>query len=111
MDSEDEENKIGDDSRVVHEDLALFINQENNVTIVKKLVEENNQLKDLVSRMKESAFKTENDINQLLTEYESFENFKKYILAHFKTIGENTKDVKVQLDKLTEKYNKLQFTC
>ena len=104
-----ENQHIKNNSHLINNDFALLINNENNVSIVKKLVDENNQLKDILSKMKENAFKTDNEINQLMNEYENLENFKKFILTHFKTIGDNTKEFKVQLDKLSTKYNKIQF--
>jgi hypothetical protein len=93
----------------VNDEIALMLNNDNNYNVVKKLVEENNQLKDIMSKMKETAFKTENDIHHLMNEYENFENFKKFILTNFKTISENSKDFKQKLDKVTEKYNKIEF--
>ena len=59
--------------------------------------------------MKENAFKSENDINHLINEFENFENFKKFILTNFKTISENIKGFKKQLDQISEKFNKIQF--
>ncbi len=93
----------------MNDEIALMLNNDNNYNVVKKLVEENNQLKDIMSKMKETAFKTENDIHHLMNEYENFENFKKHILTNFKAIIENSKDFKQQLDKVTEKYNKIEF--
>ena len=89
---------------IVNDDMGQLVNSEN-----KKLIDENNQLKEILSKMKETAFKTENDINQIMNEYENLENFKKFILTNFKTISENNKDFKQRLDKMSDKFNKIEF--
>jgi cell division protein FtsB len=94
---------------VNNEELVLLINGDNNIIVVKKLIEENGQLKDTIAKLKENAFKTENEINNLMGEYENLENFKKFILTNFKSIADKSKEFQLQLDRMTEKYNKIQF--
>jgi len=48
---------------------------------VKKLIDENNFYKITILKMKDDAFKLENEITQLENEIENFEKFKKFILT------------------------------
>ena len=93
----------------LYDDVNRLVNNENKDYIIKKLVEENNQFKEIVSKLKNDQFTIENEILEIEKEFENMNSLCRYGIEFVKSIEENYEAVKFNVDKIYSKYNKIVF--
>jgi len=77
--------------------------------VISKLREENKHYKDMILKMKDDSFKIENEVTELYTEVENFENFKKFILNKNKELDKKVKEFQQTVDELNHKITQISF--